>query len=157
MLKFLNKCAQIEETAALIYHEFSGNAKCDETLALVWEKMARDEEDHAKQLKLAMRLPVRDIFKSAGANSPNPETLNELACSILVRAKEDSYTLLNMLKDAVLLEKEFRKIHATYAIEFKDPSLLETFKRLARADEEHLKALDDYLKDYKKKHRPSSP
>ena len=156
MLKFLNKCAQIEETTALIYHEFANNKHCDETLVTIWKRMAKDEEDHAQQLRLASRLPTRETFQGHRVNGPDPDTLKTLADNILIKAQKENYELLDMLKDAVVLEKEFRKIHATYALEFKNPSLLETFKRLANADAEHLTELDTYLKRFKEKHHSGS-
>ena len=156
MVKFLNTCAQIEETAAQIYHEFASDQKCDEALVAIWQKMAKDEEDHAQQLRLAARLPAKETFTGRRDNGPATDTLKALADGILIKARSEGYELLDMLKTAVILEKEFRKIHATYALEFKNPSLLETFKRLARADAEHLKELDAFLKIFREKHRSGS-
>ncbi len=149
MFRFLNKCAQIEENTALIYHEFANNKKCDPDLAAIWLRMARDEENHAQQLKLAIRLlrdDIADLVKDGGVN---PDEMNGLAKSVLGKARNENYELLDMLNDAVVLEDSFRNIHATCALEFKDPSLLATFKRLAQADEVHVEGLNTYLAHYK--------
>lgn len=154
MVKFIKECAKIEETAALIYHEFSRNKHCDAELVKIWQDMARDEEDHALQLKFALRVPLGEAFSGVRNNCPDPEKLYALASGILQKTRENGCQLLEMLKDAVTLEKEFCKIHATYALEFKEPGLLKTFKALANADAEHLQALQNYLKRYKEEHRP---
>ncbi len=152
MVKFLSNCVKLEETAALIYHEFVKNQNCDDTLVQIWKDMARDEEDHANQLKLALRLPIKDVFSGIKDQTPDPEELSKIAQALLERAKQPDLSLLDMLKNAVVLEKEFRKVHALYALKFKDPKLASTFERLSRADDEHLEALNIYLKRYKAKH-----
>lgn len=149
MIKFLEKCAQIEHLVSEIYHEFAGNPENDEALANIWKDMARDEEDHCQQLRLAARLPARDAFSGINKNCPEPEALYEQAGTLLEKVRSNKLSMLEMLKTAVILEKEFRKLHVGYALEFKDTTLRSTFERLSRADAEHLRELDAYLKKYK--------
>jgi hypothetical protein len=149
ILKILEKCAQIENIVSKIYLEFSGNNNNDKVLAGIWMDMSKDEEDHCQQLRLASRLPINESFDGLKDKCLDPNELYEQAVAILEDAKSRQFTVLDMLKTAVVLEKEFRKLHAPYALEFKDPALKETFERLARADIKHLEDLDAYLKKYK--------
>lgn len=153
MIKFLEKCAQIEHLVSEIYLEFAGNQENDAALKEIWKDMARDEEDHCQQLRLAARLPAREAFDGINKNSPEPEPLYEQAGMTLEKVRKSKFSTLEMLKTAVVLEKEFRKLHATYALEFKNTALKSTFDRLSRADAEHLRALDAYLKQYKEEHQ----
>ena len=114
--------------------------------------MARDEEAHCQQLSLAARLPTYEAFDGISKKSLEPGPLYEQAEMILGKVRNNKLSILEMLKTAVVLEKEFRKIHATYALEFKTTALRSTFDNLARADTEHLRALDTYLKKYKAEH-----
>lgn len=153
MIKFLEKCAQVEHLVSEIYFEFAGNQENDDALTRIWKDMARDEENHCQQLRLAARLPIRETFSGINPKSPKPEPLHELAGSILEKAKQTPPSKLDMLKTAVLLEKEFRKLHTAAALEFNDAGLRKTFDSLSRADSEHLRELDAYLKEYKEKHK----
>lgn len=150
MYNLLNKCVQIERTTARIYHEFARNKKCDPVLAEIWLTMAEDEEDHVQQLMLAIRLLNKNIGKKNNNLSDTIDELLALAKGILEKARNEDYDIAEMLKDAILMESSFLDIHATHAIAFNDPSLLATFKQLARADELHVKGLKDYLMDYQK-------
>ena len=153
MIRFLEKCAQIERLVSEIYFEFAGSQENDEALTNIWKDMARDEENHCQQLRLAARLPVRETFSGINPKSPEPESLYEQATTILEKAKQTPFSRLDMLKTAVILEKEFRKLHTAVALEFNDADLRKTFDSLSRADSEHLRELDAYLKGYKEKHK----
>lgn len=155
MQKFLSKCADIEGTVALIYQEFARNPQSDKTLMKIWQDLATDEEAHVQQLKLAMRLPTQSVFNGLSSDSPDPDELLRVARELLVKAREGQMSLLDMLKSAVVLEKDFRKVHATCSLLFKEAPLKKTFSALAKADGEHLAALDAYLKDYKAQHASS--
>jgi len=148
MFRFLNECAQIEETTALIYYEFANSKKCDDTLADIWLIMARDEEDHAQQLKRASRLIRANTLSKSAGKSVNTEEIIDFATDVLSKAKKGSYGELEMLKVAVVMENAFRNIHASSVLKLKDPSLLATFRYLACADTVHLKTLDEYIQRY---------
>ncbi len=113
--------------------------------------MARDEETHCQQMRLAARLPIHETFSGINPKSPKPESLYEQATTLVKKTKQTPFSRLDMLKTAVILEKEFLKLHTAVALEFNDADLRKTFDRLARADSEHLRELDAYLKEYKEK------
>ena len=149
MVKFINTCAQIEEMAAKVYHEFSRNSHCDAELAAIWRKMARDEEDHAHQLRLVLRLSANEILDNINDKCPNPDELSTRLEQILKEARQGNQELLDMLKVAVVLEKEFRRVHVAAALVFKDQHLLKMFEMLAAADDVHVEDLQLYIKRYR--------
>jgi len=157
MIKFLEKCAQIEQLVSEIYYVFASNPENDETLANIWKDMARDEGDHCQQLRLAARLPASDAFNGVNKNCPAPEALHEQAELLLEKARSNNLSILEMLKTAVVLEKEFRTLHAGSGLEFKNASLRSTFEKLSRADAEHLRELDAYLTKYKAERQTGKP
>ncbi len=153
MNKFLDLCAQVEETASLIYLEFASSSQPDKELQSIWQKMARDEQQHAQQLRLAIRLPKNESIQDVLAEDcPEPAELLLRSSEILEDFKEETFSILKMLKAAVELEKDFLKIHATYALTFKTPSLKQTFEALARADQHHTGELNGYIRKFKAKH-----
>ena len=100
-----------------------------------------------------MRLSSSDTLSNANKDCPDPDELLKLADNILQKAGEEKYGVQDMLMDAVTLEGDFRKVHATYALTFKDPSLLSMFKCLAQDDAEHINEINTYIKDYNGRHR----
>lgn len=151
MKKFLQKSQEIETLAAEVYRDFAKSSEGNEKLAEIWLQMAKDEEDHALALKLALRVPHEEAFEKVSENCPDPDELKTLMTEISERAKSGTASEYEMLRDAVSLENNFRKFHATYALVFKEESLLKTFKALARADELHLEHLNEYIREYKAK------
>jgi len=150
MKKILEKFVRIELLAGQIYMEFAASEKSDDELKSIWLKMARDEEDHANALKLALRLPADEFLPDVNRDCPDPETSIKTLSTILARAKTHSDSMVQMLSDAVMIEKKFRVIHASYSLSFKGQSLQKTFARLSRSDEEHVADLKKYIERYKK-------
>ena len=153
MKRILEMFVRIELLAGQIYTEFAASDKSDDELKKIWLKMARDEQDHANALKLALRLPSDEFMPYVHKDCPDPEASIRTLSTILGRAKTHSDTKVQMLADAVMIEKTFRVVHATYSLSFKGQSLQQTFARLSRSDEEHVAELKKYIEHYKQEHK----
>lgn len=153
MIQFLSYCKQIEECVGSIYQEFAANPGCDAELKLIWEKMAREEQDHSMQIQLAMRLPFTETFHEGLAEEcPDLQELLARGREVLAEARTAPFSVLKMLQTAIELEKEFLKVHAPCALRFKNASLKKTFEALARGDRHHTEALAGYIKKFKAAH-----
>ncbi|MDT8444459.1 MAG: ferritin family protein [Desulfuromonadales bacterium] len=153
MIEFVRRCVGIEEMAAQVYREFARQSQQNPELVSIWQEMARDEEMHADQLRFALRMPAKEAFEGVIADVPDPGALCATVEGLLARAKAMELTTLDMLKDAVTLEKEFRKVHATYVLLFKEKKMFEVFQRLAREDDQHIAALQGYIQVFKEQLR----
>lgn len=144
-IKFLTACALVEEAAANIYREMSTAARDikDEELSLIWTEMAKDEEDHAQQLRMAARLSRNDVFDETKCNFvADPAALSAQAASFLEMIVAGQLTELDMLNIASELEKKFCQLHVSCSLAFKEESLKNMFKALARADDKHVAKLN---------------
>lgn len=153
MVRFLASCALVEETSGKIYREMATTAQAakDETLAAVWTAMAADEEDHANQLRMAARLSREDIFERAVGAIPEPVEMLTRAESLLEQVRGGMLNELQMLEVAVELEGEFQKLHAAYALVFKDESMQKMFNALARAEAKHIEGLFERVRQFKQR------
>jgi rubrerythrin len=149
MNKFLQLCADIEDLAAQIYRELERQSAGNERLEEIMRRMALDEEDHARQLRFALRVSPKDTFEGISESTGDPHALKLRAKQLLLQAKEATLSEYELLKVAVELENDFHKIHTSSSLLFKDPTMKKMFASLARADQLHVADLHHYLRDYK--------
>jgi rubrerythrin len=136
----LSICAEIEEECANIYWYFSGLFKHDKHAQSMWHKIAREEENHAAQFKLAMHL------KGAGMISV---TLDEdKAKSLLVkvrlihdRVRNSPPSMSDALQIAIKAEEALSKNHVCDLVVFSDKQLLALFTTMKNSDQEHVEFL----------------
>ncbi len=146
MRRYLNICAEIEETVGQIYEAMAEKLPEEETLAALWRQMARDERDHAGQIRFALRLPARHVFENQDFPEEKVEVLLTRARNILHLIKERPLSVREALRLALGLEGEFLCTHVAGAA-FKDESLKKMMQALARADEGHLGLLRQYVRE----------
>lgn len=146
MRRYLNICAEIEETVGRIYQAMAEKLPEDERLATLWRQMARDERDHAGQIRFALRLPARHVFEIQDFPEEQVEMLLTRARNILQLLKERPLSVRESLRLALGLEGEFLSAHVVGAT-FKDESLKKMMQALARADEAHLGLLRQYARE----------
>lgn len=143
LIKFLTSCALVEDALANIYREMAAvSATNDQELSVMWMEMARDEEDHALQLRMASRLTRDNAFDiEASKIDIDPLVLANRTNAFLEQIVTGQLTGSDMLRMALEIEGEFSQLHATTALAFKDGSLKEMFKAMARAEDKHTASL----------------
>ena len=77
MQPFLNRCAEVEETLAQIYTELAVTVAAEQTLKNIWLAMADDEGEHAREIRMAVRMLKEDIV--VGEQVPDAEIRQLLA------------------------------------------------------------------------------
>lgn len=146
MRRYLNICAEIEETVGQIYEAMADKLPKEERLSDIWRQMARDERDHAGQIRFALRLPARHVFEVQDFPEEKVEVLLNRARNILQLVKERPLTVREAVRLALGLEGEFLNAHIVGA-SFKEESLKKMMQALARADEAHLGLLRQYARE----------
>jgi rubrerythrin len=149
MLKFLNGCAEIEETVEAIYRLFAEALPEGHALRSVWLKLADDEGEHARQIRLAGRLPARDIFKGASLPQSRVDDLLQKARGLLRQLQGAPPSVTDALKLSLQMETEFSEVHVALAVEFQDEGIRRMFQALASGDERHANLLRHFLEQEK--------
>jgi rubrerythrin len=144
MKSYLDGCQKIEQLMAEIYRKLAGVEDYSEKLRSIFAQMARDEDDHARQLELAKGVPETAFAKDRRFDQRKLEDLRRQAHRLLRLAAGPAPIESLMLETAKDLEMEFIKIHLQNALKFRDAAMAETFRSMAREDQEHFETLDAY-------------
>jgi rubrerythrin len=141
MINYLDGCQKIEEAMGEVYRKLASVKGYSEKLRSIFERMARDEDDHARQLEHAKDVPV-EAFKDRRFDQRKLEELMLRAHQLLRMAADPASSERLMLETAKDLEMEFIKIHLHNAVRIRDAALAERFRSMAREDQEHFETLD---------------
>jgi len=145
MQRFLNICEEIEQTVAKIYQHWQQVFIDNQALSALWGKMADDELDHVRQVQLAKRVANEGVLEQ---NNISLESLSKALARARqlyedIQVREISSEMA--LRAAIRIEEEFSKAHLLNATNVADESLKTMFKSLARADEQHVATLRNYV------------
>jgi rubrerythrin len=148
MQPFLNRCAEVEETLAQIYTELAVTVAAEQTLKNIWLAMADDEGEHAREIRMAVRMLKEDIV--VGEQVPDAEIRQLLAQArdLLAKVRQSDLGVKEALSLSLHLESDFRRVHVLCAVRFADEGLRRVFELLGRADQEHVARLSDYCRKF---------
>lgn len=141
MQEFFDICTEIESTMCLFYRRMAYAMRGNEKLQELMLQLARDEADHANQIRYARVLPEQENFSGAQLGMSQLERLLFKAQGLLNDLENEPLTEKQALLKAIELEEEFIGVHTGTAIEFKDENLKERFRLLARDEEKHVGTL----------------
>ena len=142
-LNFLDRCVGFELKLAELYHHFEAIFADDRSLSRLWKKTAREEENHAQQFNLAVRLQgvgmlrlTTDVSKAAA----NLQGLETFLGKILeaTPSREDALDL------AIRLEEQLVLLHMSSIVLFEDQQLKKLFHAMMQHDQGHISTLRDY-------------
>ena len=142
MRELFNRCARVEKVVAEIYRHLAQRETYSEELRLIFRGLARDEEDHARQLGHALELPEGTL--SARPWQDQIDHLQEKAQGALEAIRLQSIPEAEAIRLAGWLEKDFRQVHLTASALFPTEELKGLFDLLAGSEDEHLARLRLY-------------
>ncbi len=148
MQRFLRICEDIEQVVAQIYRHWQEEFADRPSLAALWAKLADDELDHVRQVQLAQRVANEQVIAGNNVSLESLEQALARARKLLKDVKERDISAEKALKAAIRIEEEFSKAHLLNAANVVDPSMMQMFKSLARADELHVRTLKEYCDTY---------
>ena len=140
---FLSLCAGLELKLAEVYHYFEELFAEDIPFSLLWNKTAREEENHAQQFNLGVRL------KGVGMKCLN----GDVSQAIVFLRKAETYlentigshpSKEEALTIAIKLEEQLTALHMSRIVVFEDPELQNMFDAMMKSDEGHVSTLIDY-------------
>ena len=139
--RYLELSQQVEETVAAIYQGFVERFGDDPELCALWRQMAKDEYDHAMQIKLAFPLVKEGLLGEARLEVEKLEALLLQARQLRTDVERRDLAAAVALRLGLQMEERFCQVHLLAQTEIGRADLKELFRRLARADEEHIATL----------------
>jgi len=146
MKRHINICIRIEETAGKIYRKMAeSQCLCTKTRQALQE-LAKDEDEHANQLRFALRFPENSVVKSLPAMLKQSQQLLELAQRLLQKTDLNQVDDTRAIRIGIEMEKRFCQTHIANSFEFTDQKMKNMFAAMAKADELHCQQLYDMQK-----------
>lgn len=148
MRQFLNRCAEVEETIAQIYTELAATVRAEQELKNIWLAMADDEGEHAREIRMAVRMLKEDILLDEQVADAEIRQLLAQARDLLAKVRQSDLVVKEALRLSLHLEEDFRRVHLLCAVRFADEGIRRVFELLGRADQEHVARLGDYCRKF---------
>lgn len=141
----LEKCRTIELLNMDLYNRFAETYHDIPEAEYLWRKTAREEENHAEQFSLALKLKKGLQMHSTIALDTADKLILRLQ-NIIAGLPTKSLSLLEALEFALKLEQYLVKFHISCVATFTDPSFQKLFNAMMASDQEHVTAIDAYHK-----------
>ena len=144
VLNVLQGCHDLELLAARIYQRFEDAHKGTPDIAALWHKTAAEEESHAQQIALAMRMR-KDLVVGTKADRTKVFEILAFARSVLIEVTAKPPSIAEALRKAIELETRFQTFHLDEVAVFADEGQRALFRAMQAADKAHVGALKKAL------------
>lgn len=141
---YLEICFEIERTCAELYRSFAEMFFLNRGIHLMWRRIAREEEYHARQIELARESSDCEIGVTPDSWRTAMATL-EVVRQIAAMVRASPPTLEDALVLALKCEKSMGILHGAHASRSKEPAGDGTLGALAREDRKHAMMLEAVL------------
>lgn len=142
--KFLEVCRNIELVNAELYQYFAEIFSSHPELAALWHKTAQEEENHARQFVLAIKMRKETIVDSFVIDGSKAENTLDIVKSYYNTVKNTPPSMLEALSVAIKIEKGLASFHLVNSVHFVQESHKKLFSAMMAADQEHLEALQKF-------------
>jgi len=146
MKRHINICIRIEETVGRIYRHMAASEFLTADVRQTLQTLAEEEEEHAGQLRFALRFPEDSVVKSLPEMLTQAQQLLDQVQRILQKIEATEVDDRQALSIGIELEKKFCQAHIANSFQFTDKSLKEMFAAMAKGDELHCQRLLDLQK-----------
>ena len=140
----LEKCCILEEKCAHIYRHFSKIFSDSKVVCSLWDKMASEEDQHAKVFKLA----ISKLKPGMDDVNPCDKKLNKVmnTLELIHREAETNHpTLVQAFELALTIEKSLAEFHIDSVVKFSDCPISELFLQMEKYDQGHLELLQETI------------
>jgi rubrerythrin len=137
----LELCEQIERCNAEIYRHFAKTFANMPEMAALWHKTAIEEENHAHQFTLAMKLQHLNVIKETTVDQLKADTFLAHVKSVYEGVLAANPSKFYALVTALNLEEKLAAFHANAVAIFVDESFKKLFTAMMKADREHIDAI----------------
>jgi rubrerythrin len=142
MMVLLGKCAEIELKSMELYDLYADCFEHDVDVARMWRKVAREEENHANQFRLAVKM--KDGAIDAVIVDPlKVENALKVVQSCIDGVKQACPTLEDALRLAIELEEHLSCLHVDCVVNFRDEQYKRFFHAMMTCDNAHASCLQE--------------
>lgn len=146
VLRILEICREIEECIAELYHYYADIFSDTPDISKLWEKTAREEENHAHQFALAITLRRQGVVQAVNTDLYTAETILNKLKSIYTTVKQNRPTIADALRSAIKLEEKLAEYHMSSLAHFQDESYQKLFDAMMKNDQGHIVSLERAFK-----------
>lgn len=136
----LDRCAEIELKNMELYELYADCFAHDADVARMWSRVAREEENHANQFRLAVKMKEGAIGTVNVDQWRADNTLNVVE-SIIDGVKRSLPTLEEALRSAIKLEEHLSGFHVECVVNFENEQLRKLFHAMMACDNAHVDRL----------------
>ncbi|MHB8058254.1 MAG: ferritin family protein [Desulfuromonadaceae bacterium] len=138
----LEKCREIELLCKELYDYFAELYSDDNNAVHLWRKTAMEEQNHADQFTLALKLR-KDLPCTVLTDSARVESILSQLRIVIAKVKAEPPSLVDALNSAIKLEKHLSEFHIDCVASFENESYRKMFNAMMSSDNEHIESLQD--------------
>jgi rubrerythrin len=145
VVDLIEACIAVESAAEKLYSMLAVAHAEDAELSALWLKMAREEQSHAAQFRLALA-NAGAMVETVQVDSVAAEKLRLRIGELLDRYAASPPTAIEALKAAADFEDDLANMHMDRVATFASPSYKSLFKAMMAADKDHFGCLNKALR-----------
>jgi rubrerythrin len=147
ILRTLELCRDIELYNAELYRYYAEIFQCsDPELSAMWQKTADEEDNHANQFVLAIKLRKQNLILHVGIDSFRATTTLNFVKSIFDGVRKNKPSAVDALRSAIKLEMQLEGLHMDSIAFFNDETHRKLFEAMMKADNAHLERIQEAYK-----------
>ena len=138
--RLLEKCREIELLCKDLYLHFSKLYADDAEAACLWQKTADEEQNHAEQFTLAIKLRS-GLSCQVTVDSNQVDSIISQMKAVIDKVRLNPPALQEALGHAIRLEKYLAEFHLGCVVTFRDKNCKNMFNAMMASDNEHIESL----------------
>jgi len=136
----LEKCREIELLCKELYDYFGQLYAGNDEVVCLWKKTADEEQNHAEQFSLAIRLK-KSLSCQVTVDSKQVDSIILQMKAVIGKVKLTPPDLQDALGYAIRLEKYLSDFHLACVVTFEDTNFKKLFNAMMNSDNEHIASL----------------
>jgi len=136
----LECCRDIEILCSRLYVLFAEAHKADAEAHELWRKTAKEEDNHADQLRLALKL--EGALNGAQVSIEEARAVRDEMKHLVADVRKKTPSIPEALRMAIDLEKKLAAFHVSQAAVFGSGAQKALFEAMMRANDGHVTALE---------------
>lgn len=138
----LEKCREIELLCKELYDYFAELYSGDEAALHLWRKTAMEEQNHADQFTLALKLR-KGMSCIVAVESARVESIISQLRTVIAKVKAEPPKYADALNSSIKLEKYLAEFHLSCVVVFEEDSFRSMFNAMMASDQEHIASLQE--------------
>jgi rubrerythrin len=148
VLKILEICRDIEVTCSELYHYFEEIFSNTPNISLLWRKTALEEENHANQFVLALKLRRQGVVQSVNLDVSTAEEILSRIKQMNGEVRVKKPSIADALLLAIELEEDLSEYHLSTIALFEEESHKKLFEAMMKNDHDHVADLKRAYEDH---------